>query len=112
EVRGKDRDRLPVPGSGEVDLPQPRSRHDLQPEVADLAGHGEGALPRLDGAVLVAGQPEVIREVRHHAPQPLRVGKRGGQRFRLVETLEDGPELAEGLERIAEIEAEIDRLFA
>src|SRR5215831_3043495 len=111
EILAKRGHRLPVLGSREVDLPQPRRRHDLQAEVSDLAGDGEGALPRLDRTILVARQAEVVGQIRDDPSQPLSVWERGGQRLRLVEALEDGPELAERLESVAEVEPKIDGLL-
>ena len=84
----------------------------MQAEVSDLAGHRERTLSPLDRAVLVAGQAEVVGQICRHPPESPRIGEGRRERLGFIEALEDGPELAERLQRVTELEPEIDRLLA
>ena len=98
--------------SGKVDLAEPRPRHNLQAHVSDFARHGQSTLSPLDRLVLVSSQTEVVGKVSRHSPQSVLIVEGRRERFCFIEALADGPELAERLQCVAEIEPEIDRLLA
>src|SRR5437660_9772998 len=62
----------------------------------------------LDGAVLVAHQPEVVGQVRRGLAETALIAEGSRERLGLAKTVENARELAERLQGVAQIEPEID----
>ena len=56
--------------------------------------------------------PQTHRQIARELSQPALITERLGEGFRLAQVVEEPPGFAEGLQRIAQIEAEIDSLLA
>ena len=59
----------------------------------------------------MALMPQAYRQIAGEMSQPALITKRLGKRFRLAQVREEPPLLMEGMQRIAQVEAEIDRLL-
>src|SRR5262245_9209796 len=101
-----------VVSRGEVDLTKPCTRHDLQCGVPALRGTGERALTPVNGAISSTGQAEVVGHIGCRSSEPPLIAKSLRDRLGFSEVHEYLLEPTTWLERVAEIETNIDRLLA
>jgi hypothetical protein len=88
-----------------------RAHRDLEGRIPHELGDVEGALAGCDGPVRLAAQPEILTHEREDQPEPALIGERLSQLLGLGQVLEDPPEISERLQRVAEIEPEINGLL-
>src|SRR5262245_9034650 len=86
------------------------SRLDLEREVSQGAGDGEGSLARVDGTGRVAHRQSISALVDRDPSQPPCVFQRTGEALGFLQTRIHPCALSERVERVAQVEAEIDGL--
>src|SRR5215470_13996179 len=101
-----------VVSRGEVDLTKPCTRHDLQGGIPALRGTSECALTPVNGSISITGQAEVVGQIRCRSSEPPLIAKSPRERLGFSEVHEYLLEPTTWLERVAEIETNIDRLLA
>jgi len=101
-----------VVSRGEVDLAKPCTRHDLQGGVSARRGTGARALTPVDGSISITGQAEVVGQIRGRSSEPSLIAQSHRERLGFSEVFEYLLEPTTWLERVAEIETNIDRLLA
>src|SRR5919199_5124969 len=84
----------------------------LERKICERVGDGERALAGLQGALVVAHQPEVVGPIGAYPSQPMLVVQRLGERFGFSEVLPDPLEIAKRIERVASVGPKIDGLLA
>jgi len=101
-----------VVSRGEVDLTKPCTRHDLQGGVPALRGTGDRALTPVNGSISITGQAEVVGQISCRSSEPPLIAKSLRERLGFLEVHEYLLEPTTWLERVAEIETNINRLLA
>src|SRR5882724_2930554 len=94
-----------------ADLSQAQSCHDLEREVLTSLGDGKGAITRLHRAVEITRYPEIVRQGGRDPSQPALIVDPHGEHLAFAEVVEDFPEFSKVVERISEVQSEIDTLL-
>ena len=84
-----------IVASGPVDQAQVQARLDLEGDIADGGGKGEGALAIHDGLVVVADHPAILGQMGVDPAQPSLIVKPLGEGFGGAQVVEHRPGFAE-----------------
>ena len=93
-----------------VDMPQVVLRRDREANIPQVCGNRQGALAGREGAVRVACLPKMGEQIGRDPPQPVLIAQGFGEGFGFLQVDEDPLEFAQRIERIAQVEAEINGL--
>ena len=105
--------RLPIVAQDpQVEFTQEAVGGNLQADVPQGCGNGQRALGGHQSFVNMALIPQTHRQIARELSQPALIAERLGKRFRLAQVVEEPRLLVEGMQRIAQVEAEIDGLLA
>src|SRR5437870_4735725 len=94
-----------------VGLAEPILRDDLEREVLEGRGDGQGAKAGLDAAVVLSCPDERLTQVGRDLAQPALITDRLGQALRFVEVFEEPLDLTQRPQGVAQAEPEVDGLL-
>src|SRR5262249_45867602 len=107
----EDLDRTAVLTCRVVEKAHWKTGDDAQRKIRELSSDCQGALAGLGSRFGIANHSEMLGEVRGDPAEPPLVVNPRRQAFRLLEIFEDFAEIAEWLQRIADIETDVDCVF-
>ena len=93
-----------------VDLPQVVLRHDREANILQVRSNRQGTLTAREGVVWFACLRIMGGQKSRDPPQPVLVAQGLGEGCGFPQVDEDPPELAQRIDRTAQVEAEIDGL--
>jgi hypothetical protein len=104
-------DRAPIGAQDVVDPAQARARLNTEGHVIEALGEVEAALAEFNGAPMVSQMPDLGPRIRRDPRSTMATIQRRGEGVRSSKIVEDPLELAERVERVAQVKAEIHSLL-